>query len=46
MIADIEVNDLIIKRINKNYKEVDWNILSEENVKTGDDIFANRNGWI
>ena len=32
-VADLEVNDLIIKRINKNYEEVDWNILSEENVK-------------
>ena len=32
--ADLKVNDLIIKRINKKYKEVDWNILSEENVKT------------
>ena len=45
-IADIEVNDLIIKRINKNYKEVAWNILSEENVKTGDDIFVANSKWI
>ncbi len=45
-IADIEVNDLIIKRINKNYKEVAWNILSEENVKTGDDIFVANSQWI
>ena len=45
-IADLEVNDLIIKRINKNYKEVAWNILSEENVKTGDDIFVANSKWI
>ena len=45
-IADLEVNDLIIKRINKNYKEVAWNILSEENVKTGDDIFVANSQWI
>ena len=45
-IADLEVNDLIIKRINKNYKEVAWNILSEENVKTGDDIFVANSRWI
>ena len=32
--ADLKVNELIIKRINKKYKEVDWHILSEENVKT------------
>ena len=31
--ADLEVNDLIIQRINKNYKNVNWKILSEENVK-------------
>ena len=45
-IADLEVNDLIIKRINKNYKEVAWNILSEENVKTGADIFVANSQWI
>ena len=31
--ADLAVNYLIIKKINKNYKELDWHILSEENVK-------------
>ena len=31
--ADLEVNDLIIQRINENYKNVNWKILSEENVK-------------
>ena len=45
-VAGLEVNDLIIKRINKNYKEVAWNILSEENVKTGDDIFVANSQWI
>ena len=45
-IADLEVNDLIIKRINKNYKEVAWNILSEENVKTGADSFIANSNWI
>ena len=28
--ADLEVNDLIIQRIKKNYEQVDWNIISEE----------------
>ena len=32
-LADLEVNDLIIKRINEIYKNVCWEILSEENVK-------------
>ena len=45
-VADLEVNDLIIKRINKNYKEVDWNILSEENVKTEADIFVANSEWL
>ncbi len=45
-VADLEVNDLIINRINKNYKEVDWNILSEENVKIEADNFVANSAWI
>jgi len=45
--ADLEVNDLIIKRINKIYKDIDWDILSEENVKTGsDDLFDINSKWM
>ena len=44
--ADLEVNDLIIKKINNNYKDVDWNILSEENVKTESDNFVTNSEWI
>ena len=45
--ADLEVNDLIIKRINKNYKEVDWKIISEENVKIGiDDVTDINPKWM
>ena len=32
-IADLRVNELIIQRINEKYNDVDWEILSEENVK-------------
>ena len=32
-IADLKVNEIIINCINKNYKNVNWEILSEENVK-------------
>ena len=32
-LADIKVNELIIRRINENYKNINWEILSEENVK-------------
>ena len=31
--ADLKVNEVIIQRINEKYKGVDWEILSEENVK-------------
>jgi len=32
-IADLKVNEIIIKRINEKYKNTKWEILSEENVK-------------
>ncbi len=32
-LADLKVNETIIKRINENYKDINWGILSEENVK-------------
>ena len=32
-IADLKVNEIIIKNIIKNYKNINWEILSEENVK-------------
>ena len=32
-IADLKVNEIIIKRIHENYKNINWEILSEENVK-------------
>ena len=32
-LADLKVNEIIIKRIKQNYKNIEWEILSEENVK-------------
>ena len=32
-LADLKVNELIIRRINEKYKEINWEILSEESVK-------------
>ena len=32
-VADLKVNEIIIKRIKENYENIDWDILSEENVK-------------
>ncbi len=45
-VADLEVNDLIIKKINQHYKDVEWDILSEENVKTEADNFVTNSDWI
>ena len=32
-LVDLKVNELIIKRINEKYKNINWDIMSEENVK-------------
>ena len=32
-LADLKVNEKIIQRINEKYKNIDWEILSEENAK-------------
>ncbi len=45
-IADLKVNDLIIKRINEKYQNIDWEILSEENVKDKIDNSKNKSDWI
>ena len=33
-IADLKVNELIISKIKQNYKNINWEIISEENVKS------------
>ncbi len=45
-LADLKVNDLIIERINANYKETNWGLLSEENVKKESDKFENFSNWL
>ena len=32
-LADLKVNELLIKRINEKYRETEWQILTEENTK-------------
>ena len=44
-LADLEVNKLIIKRINEKYKNINWDILSEENVKISSEIFVAKSDW-
>jgi len=45
-LADLKVNELIIKRINEKYKNINWDILSEENVKISSEIFDSKSDWI
>ena len=45
-LADLKVNELIIKRINQKYKNVSWEILSEENEKIDSINFNSNSNWI
>ena len=45
-LADLKVNELIIERINEKYKNINWDILSEENVKISSEIFDSKSDWI
>ena len=45
-LADLEVNDLIIKRLNQKYKEVNWEILSEENFKRKTNYCNQNTDWL
>ena len=45
-LADLKVNEIIIKRINEKYKDINWDILSEENVKISPEIFDGKSDWI
>ena len=44
-LADLKVNEIIIKSINEKYKNINWDILSEENVKTSK-TFVTKNDWV
>ena len=45
-LADLKVNEIIIKRINEKYKNINWDILSEENVKISSETFDGISDWI
>ncbi len=45
-LADLEVNDIVIKRIKEKYKNVKWEILSEENVKDNSNKIDSNNDWL
>ena len=40
-LADLKVSELIIQRINEKYSNVNWNILSEENINIESNCFSN-----
>ena len=44
-LADLKVNELIIQRINEKYKDINWEILSEENVKISSEKFNTNAEW-
>ncbi len=44
-LADLKVNEIIIKRITQKYRNINWDILSEENVKTSK-TFVTKNDWV
>jgi len=45
-LADLKVNELIINRINEKYKNINWEIMSEENVKITSNSFKSDADWI
>ena len=45
-IADVKVNEMVIKRINEKYRDIDWEILSEENVKKESGNFTQKSDWV
>ena len=44
--ADLKVNEIIIQRINEKYKGIDWDILSEENVKVASHNCSTNTDWM
>jgi 3'(2'), 5'-bisphosphate nucleotidase len=44
-LADLEVNELIINRINQKYQDTNWEILSEENFKIKPN-YSNKVDWL
>ena len=45
-LADLKVNELIIRRIKEKYMNINWNILSEESVKIRDGCCDIESEWL
>ncbi len=44
--ADLKVNEMIIKKINEKYRDIDWQILSEENVNISSKECNKESEWL
>jgi len=44
-LADIKVNELIVNNIRKNYRNISWDILSEEDIKIESKSFKRKSKW-
>ena len=44
-LADLKVNEMIINGISRNYKNIGWDILSEENAKDESNSFEAKSDW-
>ena len=45
-LADLKVNEIIIQNMNERYKNIDWTILSEENVKSEPYFLEKNRDWV
>ena len=45
-LADLKVNEMIIRELNENYKHIVWDILSEENEKLASNKKEANNEWM
>ena len=45
-LVDLKVNEIIIRRINEKYKDINWAILSEENVKVDTNSYEFSSDWL
>jgi len=45
-LADLKVNEIVIQKINQIYKNINWTILSEENVKSQPYFFEKNRDWV
>ena len=45
-VADLKVNEIMIKNIKKKYSNINWDLLSEENVKLNPNVSEFNSDWL